>query len=65
MDSLIAVITWISLIFAAGFCEGGNFIAAVASVAVLGTMTVLLNRRESRNGKRSSGKVAKRDDRCA
>ena len=48
MDTIIAIITFLALIFTAGFCEVGNFVGASISVGVLGIMSVVINKREQR-----------------
>lgn len=51
MDNFLAVITFASLVCTAGFCEGGNFIAATACIGVLGIATLAINRRYERERK--------------
>ena len=59
------VITFTSLVLTAGFCDGGNYAAAVVSVTLFGYMAFKLSRREEHGREREAGKVARRYDRSA
>ena len=48
MDTIIATITFLSLIFAAGFCEVGNFAGATISVGVMAVMSEVIKKCEQR-----------------
>lgn len=68
MDNFLAVITFASLVCTAGFCEGGNFIAATACIGVLGIATVVINKRyecEQRRKEIVARAVIRRADRAA
>ena len=60
----IAVITVTSIVCAAGFCDGGNYIAAAVSVIVLGITSEVIRRRY-RHGKRANEVLARQHDRSA
>ena len=60
-----AVITFTSLVLTAGFCDGGNYAAAVVSVALFGYMASKLKRSEEHGREREDREVARRYDRSA
>ena len=52
MDNFLAVITFASLVCTAGFCENGNYVAAVLCIGVFGVAGFAVNRRYERERKR-------------
>ena len=63
MDKL-AVITMTSIVCAAGFCDGGNYIAAAVSVIVLGITSEVIRRRY-KHAERTNEELVRQHDRSA